>query len=576
MKKIISYILSGVMLLSLTACAATPSPSGIENNTTPPEVTASPSPAPVFPTYPEESADIADLSEYTIVYPSYYDEYRMGEVFLLKDTIKKVTGAELDIISDGEEEREHEIIFASSGRKNGVEESISMFQSGLDYVVGTLNGNIILGGNNFYADMRAVYDFVNNYLGYNDIDNIYSEPQDSISGVNIKIYEKPLITLYACNYAVDPYTEQYAIRDMHDAHFNMTTVYSQWYSKDELLDFIKWCARYEIFVIFLEFSYVDSYTDCPIIWGHLIKDEPQTKDYEMYSQRCTEYVEKYGKYGWKPFVNYFGFYKFWPYLTEHDGLYSEVPVVSFDHYFGNSALCETGHDNMLHVFECARDLAWRKGQDLWTYIESYNITNWGVNTSKSFRYASYISFSFGSLGILCFQYGDASRNHTSEGDWTKGSLINWDYSKNQAWYDAKEANEEILRLAPIYTQYKNIGTYTVNCNPKYSSAYLEDMYPYFGNVVEDINDDSNGSVAYLIGCFDKKSSCGNAFTLLNINNLDDIAYGDSTESTTTKIKINGDNVTFYRDGYVSEVPCDENGYYTLNMKNGSCWFVTVD
>ena len=74
MKKIISYILSGVMLLSLTACAATPSPSGIENNTTPPEVTASPSPAPVFPTYPEESADIADLSEYTIVYPSYYDE----------------------------------------------------------------------------------------------------------------------------------------------------------------------------------------------------------------------------------------------------------------------------------------------------------------------------------------------------------------------------------------------------------------------------------------------------------------------------------------------------------------------
>ena len=102
------------------------------------------------------------------------------------------------------------------------------------------------------------------------------------------------------------------------------------------------------------------------------------------------------------------------------------------------------------------------------------------------------------------------------------------------------------------------------------------MYPYFGNVVEDIKDDSNGSVAYLIGCFDKKSSSGNAFTLVNLNNLDDITYGDNTESTTTKIKIKGDNVTFYRDGYVSEVPCDDDGYYTLNMKNGSCWFVTVD
>ena len=105
--KISAFMLSIIMLLSLTACAVTPSSSGIENETTPPEETASPSPTPTFPTYPKESADITDLSEYTIVYPSYYDEYRMGEVFLLKDAIKNVTGAELDIISDGEEEREH-------------------------------------------------------------------------------------------------------------------------------------------------------------------------------------------------------------------------------------------------------------------------------------------------------------------------------------------------------------------------------------------------------------------------------------------------------------------------------------
>ena len=284
--KISAFMLSIIMLLSLTACAVTPSSSGIENETTPPEETASPSPTPTFPTYPKESADITDLSEYTIVYPSYYDEYRMGEVFLLKDAIKNVTGAELDIISDGEEEREHEVIFASSKRQNGVEESISMFESGLDYVVGALNGNIILGGNNFYADMRAVYDYINNYLGYNDIDNIYSEPQSEVSGVNLHIYQKPLLTIMASNYSVSAFTEQYAIRDMHDACFNMTMVEAGAYSKDELIDLVKWCARYEIFLIMRSVRFVEEYTDCPIIWGHTVRDEPHVKDYIMYSQMC--------------------------------------------------------------------------------------------------------------------------------------------------------------------------------------------------------------------------------------------------------------------------------------------------
>ena len=190
MKRAICLILLTVMLILSTACGVAPTAEA----TPPGEITVE-SPTPGLEEYPVEKVSISDLREYVIVYPSYYDEYRMGEVYILRDAIKNVTGYALDVISDGEEKREHEIIIASSTRENGIECSIEKFESGLDYAVGVRKGNIVLGGNNFYADMRAIYYFINNVLGYNDIDDIYSEPQSVMSGIEFNIYEKPLMTI---------------------------------------------------------------------------------------------------------------------------------------------------------------------------------------------------------------------------------------------------------------------------------------------------------------------------------------------------------------------------------------------
>ncbi len=575
MKKIISFVLSGVMLLSLTACAATPSSSNINKATASPEITASPAPfpAPVFPTYPEESADISDLSEYTIVYPSYYDEYRMGEVFLLKNAIKNVTGAELDIISDGEAVREHEIIFASSGRKNGVEKSIEMFQSGLDYVVGTLNGNIILGGNNFYADMRAVYDFINNYLGYNDIDNIYSEPQKSIDGINFRIYQKPLFTFYANNGAVSMFTEQYAVRDLHEAHFNLVDADLNWATYEQFRDFIKWCARYDIFIVVGSQKWFELYYDCPVIWGHFLRDEPPISTYADISRQCDEYTEKYKQYNWKPWVNFFGFDKHWNILTETDGLFDSVPRVSFDRYFANKILQE--NDELLTVYESARDYAQNKNQELWTYIQSYNCLNENIHTDKTFRWSSYISMCFGATGILYFQYGDSSPNYSAEGDWSGGALINWDYSKNPAWYHAKAANEELLKIAEVYLRYQNIGAYVINRKELHISAYLNDPYPYTDDFIKEFVLPDGTSDTYLTGLFNKKNGDGKALIIVNLEDIDERPY-EQSEERIVKIKLNGENAVFYRDGEPQNIQTDANGYYLLNISNGYCWFITFE
>lgn len=581
MKKIFCLLFCVVSILSLASCSMI-APYSSASQTAPPTLQKTSSLAdamyassetPVFPQYDEESLVLGELDDYVIVYPSYYNEYRMYEVNLLRDVIKHVLGFELEVISDAEPQREHEIILASSNHYNGVNDTLDLFQSGLDYVVGVVHGNIILGGNNYYADMRAIYEFMANYLGYDDLSNAYTEPAHEISCLEVRLYQKPPLVLLAANYSVSAFTEQFAIRDMHDAHFNLTLVETGYYTKQELHNFTKWCARYDIFVIFRGIRDTDIYLDCPIIWGHIIRDEPTADTYMQYSEECDAYIKEYGKYGWKPLVNYLGNSRYWQFHSEAEGFFETVPVVSFDRYFGKQILFT--NDDLLTVFESARDLSLRTGKDMWSYIECYNTANRQQNTNKMLRWSSYVSLSFGAKGILYFQYGDASPNYSVEGDWSKGSLVNWDFSKNQAWYDAKETNEELLKLAPVYCNYKAVAANTINANKEFASVYLQDAYPYVNNYITDFINPQESFDTYLLGFFEENDGNGKAFTIVNLEDIDSIPYLQA-EPKYAQIKINGENITFYLNGEPQDITPDTNGYYNINLANGYCWFITAD
>lgn len=581
MKKIVSLFLTLMLLFSFTACSNTPEKAEQPDGQASAESSGLQAEAltninatakTVFPQYDNELIQFNELSKYVIVCPASYNEYQMYEVELLRDTVKTVLGFELEIISDAEPQHEHEIILASSSRANGVEDTLTLFESGLDYLIGVVHGNIILGGNNYYADMRAIYDFINNYLGYNDIDKIYSEPKNEISSVSLKLYEKPLITLLASNFSVSPFTEQYAVRDMAEAHFNMVAVAGYKYTEKQFRDFAKWCARYEIFIITIDrTAYSEVFLNCPVLYGCLT-DEPTYGKYEKTSAWCTDYYNEFSKYGLKPCVNTFGSPDYWKFHMELNGFFDETEFVSFDQYFSESVLT-LGN---LTTFEYARIYSQRNNKDMWSFIEAYNVTNREQNTNKMFRWATYVSLSFGAKGILYFQYGDASPNYKVEGDWTKGSLVNWDFTKNQSWYDAKRNNEELLKLAEIYCRYTAIGASTITRRMNdVVNIYLEDQYPYLDKYITDFKVSHNSSYAYLAGLFEENDGNGKAFTIMNLEDLDDTSY-DDTPAEYVKIKINGDNVKFYLGGELQSVEKDSDGYYLLNLANGYCWFITID
>ena len=543
-------------MLLLTACATSVTP------TATPEPTAKPGLA------------VSALSDYTIVYPSDYTEYRMNEIYLLQRVIKTLSGREPLLASDREDAVSKEIIIGSSSRKNNYSADISAFKSGLDYIIAADNDKIVLGGNNFYADMRAIYDFINNYLGYDDIENKYEEPSRTVYGVQKNIYREPSLRIMGSNFSVSPYTEQYAVRDMHDAHFNMTLIDSDFYTEEQMRDYVKWCARYEIFVIMRNVLYTDVYIDCPVIWGHSV-DEPKLEEFESVSQWCKEYNEKYSQYGWRPDVNFQGIFspdnedEFAKYSDAYDKYFSDLFDFSYDYYIGN--MNDRGQA-VLGILENSSNKAFRHGQEFWYYIEAFNLKLGKKPATKMFRTGSYMALSFGADCIRYFQYGDASPNYSAEGDWSYGSLVNWDYSKNEYYGTAQSVNKELLDISEILNQYNYVGACTLADK---GDIFTQLKNPHdFSNAIPDFENTVYDDT-YLVGCFEKKYGNGYAFTLVNVEPLDDVAY-DKTIGFLTKIKINGEKVTFYKDGVPVDVTKDSDGYYNILTGNGYCWLVTVE
>ena len=94
----------------------------------------------------KETVQVAELADYTIVYPSNYKDWQMEEVYLLQNTIEHITGTRINAVPDSEPEAKREIILASSSRETAFSSQISSFANRMDYVVEVDNKDIVLGG----------------------------------------------------------------------------------------------------------------------------------------------------------------------------------------------------------------------------------------------------------------------------------------------------------------------------------------------------------------------------------------------------------------------------------------------
>ncbi len=590
LKKIIACLLIILSLLSFTACTPETSPVQGFAATEMPKPTETPAETPTPTTYPETATiAVADLKDYTIVYPAEYTELRMDIVNELKAVIDTVTGGDVKIASNAGDVNGKKIILGSAVNMHSFKTEIDNFDDAMDYIMAVDGENIVLGGKNYYADMRAVYDFMENNLGYTSIGNVYSDELCAIKGVNFTYYNEPEFDIIAMSWSTIYPKEEY-IEDIALCNYTMFVTYIYLCPSGlEAHNMTKWAAKYNLQMM----SYVNQrgnmlpyselFGDCPMFYGCYIWDEPKFEQMTLVQEWVDEFVDTYtSKYGWKPFVNYStNFMPDTPYFMDCEAVaYDWYQFVCYSYDQDGSREGELSL-KWLNEF---KEFANANGKEMWTYIQAYTRLNGKLNASKAYRWQMYMDLCFGTEGIIYYSYMDPTPGSASFAV-VGSTILDNDYNKTERYDYAKDSNAEILKAYDILKEYDNAGAYVINKKKIYFSENdnIKDLYGEFEEyktfgVIKDLKApvaEDGRPTMYLVGCYDKYKSNEKAFILINLEKMNDIEYGKDAESI-ARVKINGNNPKFYFEGEEVQVEQDSEGYYLLNIPNGNAWIVTVE
>lgn len=566
---------------------------------------------------------LESLAEYTLVYPATYSEWNMTEIKLLQDTIEHITGTRINAVPDTSEPTDKEIILASSSRTTKYAETVDAFKHEYSYVCGIDGENIVLGGKSYYSDMRAIYDFINNTLHYDDMTGEYGTPEKYLYE-NVCEWEEPALKIMGSNFACFGFNEPYMYRDFADAGFNVLHIprdmeYENSLNGVPFRDMLKMCARFGIRAIYMpysDFSVPGSYNiilpdeeeavKSPAIWGVYVADEPcEENARKMYAEVLRNAKEKYKDTGWRFYINegYFfnrdeELYDEYIYPDEQwKEYFSESDAISFDYYVNDFSNREK---YVLYTWEKWHKAAKELGQEYYIYIDAYDLAHRGGNTTKMFRSHLYLALCFDCDMAEYFQYGDASPYYDREGDWSGGSPVNYDYTKNRYWYDAQKANTDIQKVATILKDYEYDGI--INACPFWENFYYtESQVSEPSEYVKIVK--NNTLQDLLCGCYKSEDGNRRAMILMNVKALDNFDYDkskdvileDNGEYVTAIRKtfngferetyyykpevvldFGGQNVQCYKDGEPFEMQDNGDGTYTVYVDNGDCYLFTME
>ncbi len=555
--------------------------------------TPAPSQLPEPTVYPAtKTIEVEELKDYTVVYPAEYTDFRMDIVEELIAVINKVTGADINMASDAVAVDGKKIILASAVTEHSFKKEIEDFDDRMDYIVAVDGDNIVLGGKNYYSDMRAVYNFLENNLGYTSYNNSYSGTTNALSGVNFTYYEAPEFILDAATWAT-LFDEEAHVKDVHDANFNQLMTHYYMYDELNSHNFAKWCAKYDLQILFntntsseIKMSHI--YWDCPMIYGAYIWDEPAPlQDITIQvTQLCKDFEERYKDYGWHAFINFGG--------RPHEGwidnpMMRDLEAVCFDWYiFVNYSAYYGEWGNVegrqfLYALQNYVNMVKPYGQKTWAYIQSYKRNPGFFNPSKAYRWQMYMDLCFDVDGIMYFEYANEGEPAEAISWMDKTSLVvGEDFSKGDNYYYAQKANEEILKVYDILKEYDYVGAYTYNTR----TIQLVGDYAYArfnennsGSFITDIivNKTYEGyDQTLLVGNYEKGFR-GNekAMILMDLEMVNDTVFGED-EPNYAKVKLEGNNPKFYFEGELVDVEMDADGYYLIDMANANCWIITVE
>ncbi len=520
------------------------------------------------------TVQLKNLGKYTVVYPADWEDWQKEDVDVLVNAVEKLTGTKIAAVPDTEEVKTNTIIIAGASTKTAYDDEINGFASDMDYIIAVDNGDIVLGGKSYYADMRAIYDFVNNYLGYDDLTDTQGEAEAEVSDSKKNIYKEPAFSTLAINGGKYPFRTAADVKDMADAGFNIVSLELAKIDTDLYHEYGKWCARFDIRIVQRvvydirtgEFTLNDEeYSkNNPMFYGHYMKYEVALGDPTIYNAVTDSYKEKYSDYGWKFVMEV----RMKDYYKSADGTEEANVDSSFMQNVDVVVLAteiaddngERYHKRMQEIQTVAND-ARARGADFWMNVQ-YTSLGTEVNP-KLYNWRAYVGLAFGAKGITYSTY-------------KRDVIIKDTYEKTSGWNQAKMTNEDLIKTAEFYNNYEYVGTFARFQEIGDSYAVFDEPFTGFENIA-DLEDLFGLNYTYVVGCFKKKNGDGYALVITNVSVLDKMSY-DSIIGLPILVKTDAQEAHLYVGGEEdtdTRIP-GYDGYVSAMIVNGRGAFLTLD
>ena len=509
------------------------------------------------------------IGEYSIVYPSYYDEYQKADINEICGIIYRATGYEINAVSDSAYKKEADKKYIFIGTAGG--DTVSSLKD-LTYRTVVNQDGVYLGGSNFWADIKALNRwFLQTFMGYNP-NGSFECTFDTYDNLDITVTKKEYpISIEAWCTSGDPVNTENQIKEVAEAGFTCANLAVPG-DKRELHNLLKWCAVYDLDILWHDSSVygtfaesdidkMAAYIDAPQTLGFYLRDEPNAVDFESLAASSRAFEAVSNK---QAFINLFPMYASneqlgSPSYYDHirDFLDTVKPTLcSVDIYPCNSYGLYDGYMENLDIVAAA---ARERGIPLAVYIQSVSFAESKRTPSLwDIEWQSYCCLSFGAVGIKYFTY---ITPYSAAEDF-KPALIDHELKKTDRWYHAQTVNAELKYLSSALGEYKNVGAFSHNCTSDTKFLQFDNQYD-FSSVIKKVECDN----PLLFGCFENDE--GYAFTVVNMTNLQ-MSKGIS------EVKIKTDApVTVYQN---SETKLLEpvSGYISLTLDVGEGVFCVVE
>lgn len=486
--------------------------------------------------------------------PEYYSKAQTADIQEAADLIYKATGARLEVTQQ-----------TRSG--SGIVIGDSTLE-GLDYSVNFADGCLTLGGGNYYADIRALY----NAFLYGSLDSANSfasvKPLTDADVGYTSVWKAPSLIISAWMTSGDAVTTEAQIREAAEAGFNFVNLA---YDASTCHDMLKWCAIYGLEILFTDWnvygnyntdylSETSEYASAPNFWGNYLCDEPNSSHFSDLASAYSLYKTNIGR---EAFINLLPMYANSEQLgnstyKEHVDSFVETvspDVISVDIYPCNADGLYGGYMKNLDICAtAARD----SGAMLSVYIQSVSFAaSKRTPTRRDLEWQSWCCMSFGARSIIYFTY--MTPYSTAEN--FLPALIDHDLQKTDTWYSAQSVNSELEAVSDVFTSYNNIGAFSHNCTSKTDFLKFDNQYSF--SAISDVKCDE----ALLFGCFERDGAF--AFSCVN---MDDLQGADAD----TAVSVKTDSpVVIYSDGESRTLEPDADGYVSFTLAVGDGVFCEI-